>query len=60
MCKQQIESIKLSEGEEVSRGDQLFFAMIAIQAVKEKASESGKKLTGADLVKAMEWAAYMA
>ncbi|MCL6716113.1 hypothetical protein M8R21_08935 [Klebsiella sp. T2.Ur] len=50
---------QLSEGNVVERKDHVLLALVAIEAVTEKAGESDKNLTGADLSKVMELAAYL-
>lgn len=51
--------LSLSEGTEVERKDHVLLALAAIEAVTEKAGESGKNLSGKDLSKIMELAAYL-
>ncbi|EMJ9259553.1 hypothetical protein [Klebsiella variicola] len=51
--------IQLSEGSVVDRKDHVLLAITAIEAVTEKAGESGKNLSGEDLSKVMELAAYL-
>ena len=50
---------QLSEGSVVERKDHVLLALVAIEAVTAKAGESDKNLTGADLSKVMELAAYL-
>ncbi|WP_171890558.1 hypothetical protein [Klebsiella pneumoniae] len=59
MSKGSLTDIPLSEGSAVDRKDHVLLALAAIEAVTEKAGELGKNLSGEDLSKVMELAAYL-